>query len=56
MKAVNIEWGTNGNEALLARLPKERRIPDSITNEEDASKWLTDVTGFYVHGLKLVKD
>jgi len=53
MKAVGIKWDTDGDRELRAMLPKEKRLPDSISDYEEASDWLSDVTGFCHFGFFL---
>lgn len=53
MKAVNIQWDTDGDEELLEELPEELEIPEGMTDEEEISDWLTDETGFCHFGFEL---
>ena len=47
MKAVNIQWDTYGDEEVLASLPTEVEIPETIAEDDDAiSDWLSDQFGF----------
>lgn len=47
MKAVNIQWDTDGDEEALASLPTEVEIPEAIAEDDDAiSDWLSDRFGF----------
>lgn len=55
MKAVNIDWDTNGDKALAEELPKEIRIPDNITDEDAISDFISDMTGFCHRGFSIVK-
>lgn len=52
MKAVNIDWDTDGDEELLNELPTEIEIPDGLT-EDEISDYLSDVTGFCHAGFNL---
>lgn len=54
MKAVDIKWDVSGNREALAGLPTEIEIPESITEEDDVSDYLSDVTGFCHFGFELV--
>jgi len=44
MKATNIEWDTDGDTSIV--LPSEIEIPDGITDEDEISDYISDVTGF----------
>lgn len=50
MKAINIEWDTDGEEVSL---PTEIEIPEDMTDEEEISDYLSDVTGFCHFGFEL---
>ena len=60
MKAVNIEWDTDGDMELLEERPTEVEIPDYlITDDEDdlldeVSDWLSDEFGFCHDAFELV--
>lgn len=61
MKAVNIQWDTDGDEILLAALPKEMKIPPEVVKaleeDEDAvSDYLSDQTGFCHFSFELKED
>lgn len=43
MKAVNIEWDTDGEDVDL---PTEIEIPEGLTDEEEISDYLSDLTGY----------
>ena len=53
MKAVNIKWDTDGDAETLASLPTEIDIPADITNEDEISDYLSDMTGFCHYGYEL---
>ena len=55
MRAVEIEWDTDGDESVLASLPKEKEIPDDLTDPDDVTDWLSDQTGFCIFGYRIVK-
>ena len=45
LKAVNIEWDVDLAEDLDS-LPKEVQIPDGMTDTEEISDYLSNLTGF----------
>lgn len=52
MKAINIEWDTDYiKEKEL--LPTEIHIPDEITDDEEISDYLSEVTGYCHFGYVL---
>ena len=51
MIATNIEWDLEGYEETI--LPTEVEIPEGMTNEEEISDWLSDLTGFCHKGFTL---
>lgn len=51
MRAYNIKWDTDGEEV---NLPNEIEIPEGMTDEEEISDYLSDVTGFCHEGFSLV--
>ena len=53
IKAVNIEWDVDFEEDL-ANLPSEIDIPSGMTDEEEISDYLTNVTGYCHKGFALV--
>jgi hypothetical protein len=53
MKAINIEWDTDGEDIDL---PTEIGIPEGMTDEEEISDYLSDETGFCHYGFELVED
>lgn len=52
LKAVNIEWDVDLAEDLDS-LPKEVQIPDGMTDMEEISDYLSNLTGFCHRGLEL---
>ena len=56
MIAKNIKWDTDGNSELLDILPKEVVIPNSITDEDEISDWLSDEYGFCHLGFDIASD
>lgn len=53
MKAVNIQWDTDGDQELLKELPTEIDIPDGMDDEDEISDYISDVTGFCHKGFEL---
>ena len=53
MKAINIEWDTDGNEKMLSKLPTEMNIPEGMTDEEEISEWLSEEIGYCHNGFCL---
>lgn len=53
-RAVDIKWDTDGDEELLATLPKEMDIPNGVDDSDYISDWISDETGFCHHGFRLV--
>lgn len=56
MIAKNIKWDTDGNSELLDILPKEVVLPNSITDEDEISDWLSDEYGFCHLGFDIASD
>ena len=54
-KAVDIKWDTDGNDKLLYELPTEVKIPQSMTDINEISDWLSNQVGFCHNGFKLRK-
>lgn len=54
MKAINIKWDVD-DEKDLENLPKEIYLPLEMTDEEEISDYLTDLTGFCHKGFDLVE-
>lgn len=52
LKAVNIEWDVDLVEDLDS-LPKEVQIPDGMTDTEEISDYLSNLTGFCHRGFEL---
>lgn len=51
MKAINIRWDTDGENISL---PKEIDIPEEMTDEDEISDYISDVTGFCHKGFELI--
>lgn len=45
VKAVNIQWDTDGDMEAAAQLPQEIEIPDSITEDDAVSDYISEATG-----------
>ena len=56
MKAVNIQWDTDGDQELFGNLPKEIQIPNGVTDEDDISDYITELTGFCHFGFELEQE
>ena len=54
MKAINIEWDVD-NEEELYDLPTEVEIPNGMTDDEEISDYISDVTGYCHKGFYLEK-
>jgi hypothetical protein len=54
MKAINIEWDTDGDMELLKQLPTEIEIPEEIVDEDEISDYLSDQTGFCHYGFEVI--
>lgn len=52
MKAINIIWDADTPEELEG-LPEEIEIPAGMTDEDEISNYLSDVTGFCHKGFVL---
>lgn len=55
MKAVNIQWDTDGDQELFNELPTEIDIPDGMDDEDEISDYISDVTGFCHYGFEIKK-
>lgn len=55
MKAVHVEWDVD-NEEDLQSLPTEIEIPDGMTDEDEISDYLSEMTGFCHRGFSLSTD
>lgn len=53
MKAINILWDADGDETAL-ELPDVIEIPEGMTDKEEISDFLSDLTGFCHCGFLLV--
>mgnify|MGYP003305001166 CR=1 FL=1 len=56
MKAINIIWDIDKEYGgTLKLLPTEIIIPDSMTDEDEISDYITNTTGFCHRGFELVE-
>lgn len=55
MKAIKIRWDVDYDEDMEF-LPSEVEIPDGMTDKEEISNYLSDVTGFCHQGFTLSSD
>ena len=53
MRAIHIEWDTDGDMELLKELPTEMELPKGMTDEEEISDWITEQEGFCNKGFFL---
>lgn len=53
MKATNILWDTDGDEAVFRSLPSEMEIPRGMTDPDEISDYLTETAGFCHFGFEL---
>lgn len=56
MRAINIEWDTDGDQEVFEDLPKKIEIPEWMTDEEEISDYISDQTGFCHFGFELEDD
>ena len=55
MKAFDIQWDLDEEDAGV-QLPSEVDIPEEMTDEDEISDYLSDVTGFCHKGFRLTGD
>lgn len=53
MFATCIKWDTDGDKEIFEDLPSEIEIPEGMTDEEEISDYLSEVTGFCHEGYVL---
>ena len=53
MKATDIMWDTDGEKVDL---PTEIKIPEGMTDEDEISDYITDLTGFCHFGFCIEED
>lgn len=61
MKAVNIKWDVSEDDMdsddimeCLSELPNEIEIPEGMTDMDDISDYLSDLTGFCHDGFTII--
>ena len=52
--AINIQWDVD-NEADLDSLPQRVILPEEMTDDDEISDYLSDLTGFCHRGFSLVE-
>ena len=55
MKAFDIQWDLDEEDAGI-QLPSEVDIPGEMTDEDEISDYLSDLTGFCHKGFRLTSD
>lgn len=53
--AINIQWDVDYEEDLDG-LPQKVILPDGMTDDDEISDYLSDLTGFCHYGFSLVED
>ena len=65
LKAINIQWDTDGDEEVSQDLPTEMIVPDYLEDcynsdreyaMEEISDWLSDEVGFCHDGFEIIKE
>lgn len=51
MKAVNIEYDTDGNDV---ELPSEITVPDGMIDTDEICDYISEATGFCINGFDIV--
>ena len=52
MKAINIIW--DAEEEELTTLPSSIEVPEYLTDEDEISDYLSNLTGFCHYGFELI--
>ena len=52
---INIQWDVDDNEDL-ENLPQKVKIPDGMTDDDEISDYLSDLTGFCHFVFSLVEE
>ena len=55
LAAINIQWDVDDNEDLEC-LPQKVKIPRGMTDDDEISDYLTDLTGFCHCGFSLIEE
>ena len=53
--AINIQWDVDDNEDL-EHLPQKVKIPKGMTDDDEISDYLSDLTGFCHYGFSLIEE
>lgn len=53
--AINIQWDVDDNEDL-ERLPQRVILPEGMTDDDEISDYLSDLTGFCHYGFSLIEE
>lgn len=53
--AINIQWDVDDNEDL-EHLPQKVKIPEGMTDGDEISDYLSDLTGFCHYGFSLIEE
>ncbi len=53
--AINIQWDVDDNEDLEC-LPQKVKIPEGMTDDDEISDYLSDLTGFCHYGFSLIEE
>ena len=55
LAAINIQWDVD-NEGDLGGLPQKVILPEGMTDDDEISDYLSDLTGFCHRGFSLVEE
>lgn len=53
--AINIQWDVDNNEDLDG-LPQRVVLPEGMTDDDEISDYLSDLTGFCHYGFSLIEE
>ena len=53
--AINIQWDVDDNEDL-EHLPQRVILPEGMTDDDEISDYLSDLTGFCHYGFSLIEE
>lgn len=53
--AINIQWDVD-NEEDLNYLPQKVILPEGMTDDDEISDYLSDLTGFCHYGFSLIEE
>ena len=54
--AINIQWDTDDDEETFKNLPQKVKIPEEMTDDDEISDYLSDLTGFCHYGFSLIEE